>query len=320
MGLKDEAKATGQLVAKQSQRMMLTKQTLPNAHFSLGQHVYDSGEHRQEYAEIYKRIDDATEEIKSIEEHSHDHPKAEGLAAKAKLVAEGAKDKVNTEILRHKVNAALTELGKTVYESLGEQAGPTELVHPISEAMENVKQLDEEMGTLSETAKGQRISLKRIGIGAVLAVIIAPATIVLFLALFGGSTRPTREINLHGFGEDDSLVKLTFDYLELFYKAPVTETEANRLGRFLVDSGWDDMAGGDWIGHQQVKIAKSGDTYEYFQLLPTTLKPGAKQDYDNAVKELSESISINVFDHAPVNIHICDGNFQTIRVVNPHRN
>ncbi len=113
-----------------------------------------------------------------------------------------------------------------------------------------------------------------------------------------------------GFGYDKSFTKLTFNGSTLFYKPPVTEVEANRLGRFLV--------AGQWLGEgYQVAIAKSGSTYEYY----LKIQPGAEhnQKYIKAWEVLSDQLSANIFGDAPVDIHLCNNACYTIRVVNPHR-
>ena len=114
-----------------------------------------------------------------------------------------------------------------------------------------------------------------------------------------------------GFGYDKGFTKLAFRGNDLFYKPPVTETEANRLGRYLLASGW-------WkanVSHE-IAITKSGTTYEY----RLRSKPGAEQDLEviRAFEAFSDELSEKVFDDAPVDIHLCNSMSDTIRVVNPH--
>ena len=116
-----------------------------------------------------------------------------------------------------------------------------------------------------------------------------------------------------GFGYDKSLTKLTFKGNYLFFKSPVTEPEANRLGRFLVRRGsFNDSRS------VEVKIIKPGATYEYWM----KIKPGAEaeQEFIEYCEALSDELSESVFGDAPVNIHLCNDSCDTILVVNPHRN
>lgn len=192
-GFLGKAKAAGQLVAKQTQHMKLGNSTLPKAFLALGKHLYDSGERREDFGELYQRIDTTKAEIRAIEGHRKDQPKAEGMSAKAKAAASGAKDMAQIQLLERKTSTAFSELGKSVYEALHEQAGPTELVQPIGLAIEKLKSLDGEIAELSEASKGQLITPKRLAISGVAAA--ALLVVIVGLSLLSSGDGPYESWN-----------------------------------------------------------------------------------------------------------------------------
>lgn len=181
-------KAAARLTAKQAQRTKLVNSTLPKAYFALGKHLYDSGERREEVGELYQRIDTAKAEIKAIEDHSKDQPKAEGMSAKAKAAAAGAKDMAQIQLLKRKASTAVTQLGQAVYESHHDEAGPAELVKPICETIEKRDLLDGEIAELSRMSEGQLVTPKRLAISGVVVLVL----IVLYTgySFLGSGDRP----------------------------------------------------------------------------------------------------------------------------------
>ncbi len=93
----------------------------------------------------------------------------------------------------------------------------------------------------------------------------------------------------------------------LYFTPGVTAAEAKRLGDYLTKSGF--FAG----ENKAVQLAKSGATYQVrtpvtdgFDRLPDTAETARR-----FAAELSEA----VFDSAPTELHLCDGNLVTLRVV-----
>jgi hypothetical protein len=101
--------------------------------------------------------------------------------------------------------------------------------------------------------------------------------------------------------------ELTFNGGHLYYKPPVTEAEAQHLGRCLVDQKFFD--GED----RAVQIQKTGSTYEFHMII----KKGLEHDdeFVQVAKAMALELSQNVFDGAQVDIHFCDDHLNTIRVI-----
>jgi hypothetical protein len=103
--------------------------------------------------------------------------------------------------------------------------------------------------------------------------------------------------------------KLDYNGGELYYTKNVTETEAKKLGDNLVKIKYFD---GKAV---TVQLDKSGSTY---QVRFVVLKD--KQNDEtiiNSFKILAGSFSEEVFDKAPTEVHICDDELKTVKVVKP---
>lgn len=98
-----------------------------------------------------------------------------------------------------------------------------------------------------------------------------------------------------------------FNGVQLFYTSTITETEANLLGNYLINSGFADG------NEKTVQINKNGNTYEFRMTVETGIEQD--QEYINTGKLASAEFSSNVFNGAQVDIHLCDENFNTLKVL-----
>jgi hypothetical protein len=102
--------------------------------------------------------------------------------------------------------------------------------------------------------------------------------------------------------------ELVFNGNHLYYKPPVTEAEAQRLGQFLVANNFfrNEKA-------MECQIRKSPSTYEFCFVS----KKGIEQDqyYIENFRKFAQLLSSGVFNNSPVDIHLCDRDFNTLRVV-----
>ena len=182
-------KAAAQLVAKEAERTKLLNLTLPALYHGLGKRIHNAKCFRQDFPEVYKNIDGLLAEIATLQAQGANAAKVEGLSAKAKAVAKATSDMAHTQSLRVKLNHALTELGKAVFEKHSEQSAPAEVVGPIVECCSRVKKLDAEISGLSKSQTGQWFTPKRIALGSG----TLAALLLLFLGkwmFFGASGNP----------------------------------------------------------------------------------------------------------------------------------
>ena len=103
-------------------------------------------------------------------------------------------------------------------------------------------------------------------------------------------------------------VKLIFNAGELYYTQPVTRSEAEKLGQYLVQAKFFDGK------PKSVQIKKSEQIYQFRYVVIEGYEQN--EEYIGQVKEFSTELSENVFHNAPVDIHLCDTeSFKTLRVV-----
>jgi|GEM_PF-751225 len=106
--------------------------------------------------------------------------------------------------------------------------------------------------------------------------------------------------------------KLEFNKGSIYYTSSVSQSEVNRLGGYLVKEGYFNGIPKD------VMIGKKGSKYEFKIVVNKEYK------IDNEVVRVFEfaarDISDRVFAGAPVEIHLCDENLQTIRIIKPDQN
>ncbi|MDR2313077.1 MAG: hypothetical protein LBE02_00915 [Spirochaetaceae bacterium] len=99
----------------------------------------------------------------------------------------------------------------------------------------------------------------------------------------------------------------TFNGTQVFYTSAVTLSDVDRLGEYLVDSGFADGE------EKSVQLNKTGNTYEFRMVV----KKGIEQDqeYRNLGKLLAAEISENCFNGSQVDTHFCDENLKTLIVL-----
>lgn len=101
--------------------------------------------------------------------------------------------------------------------------------------------------------------------------------------------------------------KLEYNGSELYYTKNVTEAEAKKLGDFLVK--------GEFFGDNKgtVQLDKSGETYQFRIVVREGLDKDEK--YLAVVPSFANELSKNVFNGSKVEIHLCDSQLTTLRVV-----
>ena len=98
-----------------------------------------------------------------------------------------------------------------------------------------------------------------------------------------------------------------FNGVQLFYTSTVTEAEANSLGNYLINAEFADGS------EKTVQINRSDNTYEFRMVV----KKGIEQDqeYIELGKLMAAEISTDVFNGKQVDVHYCDENLTTLRVL-----
>ena len=100
---------------------------------------------------------------------------------------------------------------------------------------------------------------------------------------------------------------LQFNGIQLFYTSSVTRSEAKKLGKYLSDNGFADG------NAKSVQLNRSGDTYEFRMVIKEGVEQN--QEYIAMFQQLCLKLSDTLFSNAPVDVHFCDENLETIKVV-----
>ncbi len=104
--------------------------------------------------------------------------------------------------------------------------------------------------------------------------------------------------------------RLEFNNSELFYTTNVNKNEAEKLGEYLVASGF--------FADRTIsaQIDKKGGTFILRYVIQTGFENN--NEYLEIVKQMVNEVSNLVFNNAPVEINLTDSRFNTLRVVNKY--
>jgi hypothetical protein len=105
-------------------------------------------------------------------------------------------------------------------------------------------------------------------------------------------------------GCDDYGTKMRFNGGDLYYTSPIDANLAEKLGNYLVKVGF-------FNGQSRSAQIKKPDKAYQFRMV---VKEGTEeQDVTRSeAKELARMLSENVFDGAPVEVHLCDKYLRTL--------
>lgn len=104
--------------------------------------------------------------------------------------------------------------------------------------------------------------------------------------------------------------RLPYGQSEVWYLDPVTPAQAQNLLDYLVTTMPLDKSSNDG---KSFHISRLGDTYEFRVMIKKGLE--TDQETIDQMKLISAEMSQNVFSGAEVDIHLCDENMNTLRVV-----
>jgi len=100
--------------------------------------------------------------------------------------------------------------------------------------------------------------------------------------------------------------KLTFDGTEVYYNDGVTIEQAQKLGEYLIESKFTD---GSEKSVQLVKDDTTGNLI-FRMIINKTVDKN-----DVMFKDFAQSISKDIFNGKPVDMHLCDNKFKTLKVL-----
>ncbi len=107
-----------------------------------------------------------------------------------------------------------------------------------------------------------------------------------------------------GYGE-----KLEFDGTEVYYTKGIEKAEATKLGQYLISSKFADGR------KKSVQLSKDEKTNRYNFRMVTEEKAAKDSTYNFIFKLMARQISDSVFAGKPVDFHLCDNTFNTLKVL-----
>ena len=103
--------------------------------------------------------------------------------------------------------------------------------------------------------------------------------------------------------------KLQYQKTEVYYTDKVEKIEAEKLGDFLVRSEFADG------NEKSIQLSKDDKTNHYTFRMVTTKEAIESKSYQTIFKLYAKQISDSVFNKHPVDFHICDNTFKTLKVI-----
>ena len=98
-----------------------------------------------------------------------------------------------------------------------------------------------------------------------------------------------------------------FNGTQVFYTSAVTVSEVQKLGQYLIDTGFAD---GDY---KTVQLNKTGNTYEFRMVVKKDIE--INQEYRYLGKLLAAELSEDIFNGERVETHFCDDKLKTLIVL-----
>lgn len=98
--------------------------------------------------------------------------------------------------------------------------------------------------------------------------------------------------------------KLEFNKGEVYYKSPITDSEAKELGEYLIEKGFFDG------NPKSLQLVKQDEKYKIRFVIKKEMRE--RKDILNSLEQISALTSSAVFDDSPVEVDICDKYFNTV--------
>lgn len=103
--------------------------------------------------------------------------------------------------------------------------------------------------------------------------------------------------------------KLTFNGTEVYYTSQVTQQEAEKLGKFLIDSEFADG------NRKSVQLTKDEATGNFVFRMVTKKEAVDNKVYEVLFKAVAIQISDSVFNKQPVDFEVCNASFKTLKTI-----
>ncbi len=103
--------------------------------------------------------------------------------------------------------------------------------------------------------------------------------------------------------------KLDYKSTEVYYTSKVKKADAEKLGDYLLSSKFADG------GEKSVQLTKDEKTNTFVFRMVTTKEAAESKMYEAVFKIFAKTISDSVFNKQPVDFHVCNNTFKTLKVI-----
>ncbi|WP_347175495.1 hypothetical protein [Polaribacter uvawellassae] len=103
--------------------------------------------------------------------------------------------------------------------------------------------------------------------------------------------------------------KLDYNGTEVYYTSKVDKTDAEKLGDYLIRSKFADG------GEKSIQLTKDEKTNNFVFRMVTTKEASESKMYETVFELFAKTISDSVFNKLPVDFHVCDNTFNTLKVI-----
>ena len=101
--------------------------------------------------------------------------------------------------------------------------------------------------------------------------------------------------------------KIEFNNTDVYYTSDVTENDARKLGDFLVRSKFADGK------EKSIQLAKNKERNHFIFRMVTNEEAAKNKAYEELFRAVAIQISDSVFNKQPVDFHVCNNTFKTIK-------
>ena len=171
------AKQAKELASAHVRKTQITQLILPKAYLTLGKDVFSSERFQDELSVLFQRITATNDEIAKVKASTKERPQATDIKGKlqtgaASLLAQGQAAKLGLQR-----DSQFRALGKKSFELHGTESGTSDVVSPITTALDELQKID---ARIAESSSGEKVPLwQRLPIAAFLTLCCFPVGLYL---------------------------------------------------------------------------------------------------------------------------------------------
>jgi hypothetical protein len=171
------AKQAKELASAHVRKTQITQFILPKAYLTLGKDVFSSERFQDELSVLFQRITATNDEISKIATTARERPQATDIKGKLQTVAASLLAQGQAAKLGLQRDSQFRALGKKSFELHGTESGTSDVVSPITTALDELQKID---ARIAESSSGEKAPLwQRLPVAAFLTLCCFPVGLYL---------------------------------------------------------------------------------------------------------------------------------------------